>query len=195
MKVCTDLHCDQAAQEWIDSLQDAQIISNKYTSPHAIRRKNRKDKAIFDVEKSTYHQFNSEWAWMIFLFVQLFNESITDNLWLGIPLIGSMVFAFFASFKSTRQIEFDLQEKVMLVKYKNYLNFQSIKKIKLEKLQATLSKNGSVLKLYKKIYGGRKEVAIIKLDKEGRNEKLIRIIKEGLEKLNIHVTEPGIMPV
>ncbi|MDX2305694.1 MAG: hypothetical protein NW226_23005 [Microscillaceae bacterium] len=184
-----------STQDWIEHLQDAVINVQKYQSPFALRKRMHQDKFIFEIEKGTYHQVGSEWAWSSFLVFQLFNEVIIDNPYLGIPVVGGLVFVVANSYKYTQQIEFDLDEKILYIKYKNYFGMESSKKVKLDKLQATLSKNGKVLKLYKKIYGGRKEVAVIKLDKEGKNEKIIRVLKDGLERLNIQVTEPGIMPI
>ncbi len=191
-----------SAQEWSTALQSQQLNLKAYQNPIPVPRRVVADLVnSFKLDKANLaldHQ-SSQIPLILLSLVNVFNLVAEDVVGgsIGVLLLvfGAGV-SWLYTMKYNEEVQFDTQNKELIIKYKGVFRQKVIRKYKFDKLQATLKDKGNhkILRIYenKSMWGGgRKPIARIKVDQD-INEQAFQAISQGLKKFGVRITEPGV---
>jgi hypothetical protein len=182
---------------------DTYIIEEKYQNPiqqPARRVEIQIESGIYKMEKmvlSNHYSTGSVVAINLVNLINIFDLDVTLATIGYTALIGGASIGFLAGIKYTEQVEFNHQEKELVIHYKGLFQKNIRKRYKLEKIQTTFGFEGKkkrVLRIYLKTSFNRREVAKFVIDQKNTNEKVIKEIVKQIRLSGISMSRPGTMP-
>jgi serine/threonine protein kinase len=191
------------AQDWKQAMIDTYIIEEKYQNPiqqPARRVEIQIESGIYKMEKmvlSNHYSTGSVVAINLVNLINIFDLDVTLATIGYTALIGGASIGFLAGIKYTEQVEFNHQEKELVIHYKGLFQKNIRKRYKLEKIQTTFGFEGKkkrVLRIYLKTSFNRREVAKFVIDQKNTNEKVIKEIVKQIRLSGISMSRPGTMP-